>query len=166
MAGVLLLLLVEPASTYCHYFQCNVFACFFLQAPALVSASNLGEKSSKKGLVIPSWPRHFCYDWNAFTTVRCTYTKSIFGGFLHNNFQLVVPLPHLRRCRGHQPLVINLLKTIRFCWLNQSINIVKILLLVVHLPKRSSAFRGGATRLFPLRSWDLLHTHGSYQRKS
>merc|ERR1712213_160409 len=51
MAGVLLLLL----------------------APALVSTSNLGEKSSKKGLVIPSWPRHFCYDWNAFTTVSWWY---------------------------------------------------------------------------------------------
>jgi len=44
-----------------------------LLVPALVSGSNLGEKSSKKGLVIPSWPRHFCYDWNAFTTVSWWY---------------------------------------------------------------------------------------------
>merc|ERR1712198_790369 len=44
-----------------------------LLVPALVSSSNLGEKSTKKGLVIPSWPRHFCYDWNAFTTVSWWY---------------------------------------------------------------------------------------------
>ena len=45
---------------------------------------------------------------------------------------------------------------------------IKISLLVVHLLKlkRSSAFRGGATRLFPLWSWNLLHTHGPYQRKT
>ena len=37
---------------------------------------------------------------------------------IHDNFQLVVPLPHLRRCCGHQPLVINLLKIL----FTQSIN--------------------------------------------
>ena len=63
MAAALLLLLV--LSSFCPFIQSSI-----LQVPALVSSSNLGEKSSKKGLVIPSWPRHFCYDWDAFTTVR------------------------------------------------------------------------------------------------
>ena len=65
--------LIAPAGRNPHQpivTSSNAMSCFLLQAPALVSASNLGEKSSKKGLVIPSWPRHFCYDWDAFTTVR------------------------------------------------------------------------------------------------
>ena len=27
-------------------------------------------KSPKKGIIIPSWPRHFCFDFDAFDTVR------------------------------------------------------------------------------------------------
>merc|ERR1711874_736480 len=30
-------------------------------------------RSPKKGLVIPSWPRHFCYDFEAFTTISWWY---------------------------------------------------------------------------------------------
>ena len=27
-------------------------------------------RSSKKGVVIPSWPKHHCYDFTGFTTIR------------------------------------------------------------------------------------------------
>jgi hypothetical protein len=37
--------------------------------PGLVTS----ERSPKKGLVIPSWPRHHCYDFGAFTTVSWWY---------------------------------------------------------------------------------------------
>ena len=30
-------------------------------------------RSPKKGLVIPSWPKHFCYDFEAFTTIRSRF---------------------------------------------------------------------------------------------
>jgi len=40
-----------------------------LSTISLVSAS----KSPKKGIIIPSWPRHFCFDFDAFDTVSWWY---------------------------------------------------------------------------------------------
>ena len=41
----------------------------FLLALATISLVS-PSKSPKKGIIIPSWPRHFCFDFDAFDTVR------------------------------------------------------------------------------------------------
>ena len=50
---------------------------------SLVSAS----KSPKKGIIIPSWPRHFCFDFDAFDTVRYVQGTSHVEGY--SNFMSI-----------------------------------------------------------------------------
>ena len=42
----------------------------YLLLVLIVSSLASTSKSPKKGIIIPSWPRHFCFDFDAFDTVR------------------------------------------------------------------------------------------------
>ena len=43
---------------------------FVLVSNAGFATSSSLTRSSKKGVVIPNWPRHHCFDFELFTTIR------------------------------------------------------------------------------------------------
>ena len=61
---------VDAVNEYQQSF--SIFVKFILQFCSY-STSDFFRRSFKKGLVIPSWPRHICHDFEAFSTPTWWY---------------------------------------------------------------------------------------------